>query len=143
MRQNVTVTARAETRYGSGEPERVSFRVSGALEKTARGVVLVYGEPEALGMGAVATTFETSGERATLTRDGAVRCAFRFAEGERHSSVYETAFGSFPAEVETRALRAKLDARGGVVEIRYALTLGGATGEHRLKLLVRTEGSEA
>ena len=143
MKRTVTITARAEARYEGGGPERTSFRVPGTLEETARGITLAYDEPAALGMGTVTTTLEFSGSAAALTRMGAVRCAFRFAEGERHDSVYETAFGSFPAEVETRALRTKLDGHGGIVEIRYALTLGGAPGEHRLKLLIRTEGSEA
>ena len=39
----------------------------------------------------------------------------------------------------THALRSKLDARGGLLDLRYTLTIGGAADEHRLKLLIRTE----
>ena len=41
---------------------------------------------------------------------------------------------------EVNALRHRLDEGGGVIEIRYTLTIGGAADEHRLKILVRTEG---
>ena len=94
--------------------------VRGTWERTAEGWRLAYDEPRE-------------------TEMGAVRSTFRFAERTPHSSVYETPYGSFPAEVETHALRTKLGEGGGLIEIRYTLTIGGAADEHRLKILVRTE----
>ena len=130
MKRNadITVHSRGET-----------CTVRGAVEETAGGVRVVYEEPASLGMGGVETALTVRGGVAELTRTGAVRCAFRFEAGKPHSSVYETPHGSFPAEIETHSVRTRLGARGGIIELRYRLTLGGAADEHRLRLLVRTE----
>ena len=114
-----------------------TYTVRGAVEEIEGGARVVYEEPAALGMGGVTTALSVRGGVAELTRTGAVRCAFRFEAGKPHSAVYETAHGSFPAEIETRAVRARMDGRGGIIELRYRLTLGGAADEHRLRLLVR------
>ena len=116
-----------------------SYTVRGVWETTEDGFRLAYDEPAEYGMAGVTTELALAEGRAALMRTGAVRSEFRFAEGERHSSVYETPHGSFPAEVETRALRARLDGRGGLIDLRYTLTIGGASDEHRLKILIRTE----
>ena len=113
--------------------------IRGTWERTAEGWRLAYDEPREAEMGAVRTELTLTESAAALTRTGAVRSSFRFAERAPHSSVYETPYGSFPAEVETHALRTKLGEGGGLIEIRYTLTIGGAADEHRLRILVRTE----
>ena len=130
MKRKVMITVRG------GES---SYTVPGTMEETAAGFTLFYREPEALGLGAAETALTLSEHRALLKRSGAVRCVFRFEEGARHSTVYETPLGSFPAELVTHSLRARLSGRGGVADIRYSLTLGGAASERRLRILVRTE----
>ena len=130
MKRNAEITVRSR-----GE----TYAASGAIEETGDGVRVVYEESAALGMGGVTSVLTVRGGAAELTRTGAVRCAFRFETGKPHSSVYETPHGSFPAVVETHAVRARMDERGGIIELRYRLTLGGAADEHRLRLLVRTE----
>ena len=131
MEQNVTITVRG------GD---AGYTVRGSMAGGADGAVLLrYEEPAELGMGGVSTELTLSADRAVLRRTGAVRCELRFEAGEAHSSVYETAHGSFPATVETHFLRVRFGARGGALEARYTLTLGGAADERRLKLLARTE----
>ncbi len=133
MKQNADITVQSR---------ETTYTVRGAMERLADGVRVTYQEPAALQMGGVMTTLAVYDGFAELTREGAVRCAFRFETGRPHASVYETPHGSFPAEVETHALRAKLGGHGGLVEIRYRLTIGGAPDEHRLKMLVRTKEEE-
>ena len=130
MERKATITIRGKD---------VSYTVRGVWAPTEDGWRLAYDEPAEHGMAGVATVLTLSEDRAVLTRTGAVRSEFRFAEGTRHSSVYETPHGSFPAEVATHALRTRLGERGGLFEARYTLTLGGAADEHRLKILIRTE----
>ena len=125
---NITVRGGEET-----------YTARGAVEEIEGGVRVAYEEPAALGMGRVMTTLTVRGGIAELARAGAVRCAFRFEAGRPHSSVYETPHGSFPAVVETHAVRARIGGHGGLIELRYRLTLGGAADEHRLALLVRAE----
>ncbi len=42
-------------------------------------------------------------------------------------------------ELVTHTLRTKLGAHGGLVDLRYRLTLGGVADEHRLTIQIRTE----
>ena len=133
MKRKASITVRSTA---------AAYTAEGTFERTGEGFLLVYDEPAELDMGGVTTSLRVSEGRAVLTRTGAVRSEFRFAEGAPHSSVYETPHGSFPAEVVTHALRSKLDARGALIDLRYTLTIGGAADEHRLKLLIRTEGNE-
>ena len=130
MERRATITIRGKD---------ASYTARGVWASAKNGWRLVYDEPAEHGMAGVTTALALSERCAVLTRTGAVRSEFRFAEGERHSSVYETAHGSFPAEVATHSLRAKLGEHGGLFEARYTLTLGGAADELRLKILIRTE----
>ena len=116
-----------------------AYAVRGTWEKTAEGWLLAYDEPDVTEMGAVRTSLAIMDGAARLTRIGAVRSAFRFDARAPHSSLYETPYGSFPAEVVTHALRARLGERGGLFEARYTLTIGGAADERRLKILIRAE----
>ncbi len=116
-----------------------AYTVRGTWERTAEGWLLAYEEPSVTEMGAVHTALACADGRALLTRAGAVRSAFRFDPRAPHASLYETAYGSFPAEVVTHALRARLGERGGVLEARYTLTIGGAVQEQALRILIQTE----
>ena len=133
MKRNAEITVR-----GRGE----TYTARGTVEQIEGGARVVYEEPAALEMGGVITTLTVCGGAAELARVGAVRCVFRFEAGKPHSSIYETPHGSFPAVVETHAVRARISGRGGLIELRYRLTIGGAADEHRLRLLVRTEEEE-
>ena len=133
------MTISARTDYPDGAREEMDCTVSGTLEETDGALCFAYDEPDPSGMGAVRTTVALAEDGVSLTRTGMVRSAFRFAEGAAHESLYETANGSFPARVTTQRLRVKRTARGALIELRYTLELGGVTGEHRLKLLIRTE----
>ena len=130
MRRNAKITV-----HGGD----AAYVVRGTWERTAEGWLLAYDEPESTELGAVRTRLALSGGAALLTREGAVRSVLRFDPRAPHSSLYETAYGSFPAEVVTHALRSRLGERGGLFEARYTLTLGGAADEHELKILIRTE----
>ena len=116
-----------------------SYTVPGVWERRGAETVLRYAEPESGGMGGVETALTLSEGLAVLRRSGAVRSEFRFAEGVSYQSVYAATPGSFPAVVETHALRVKQSERSVLLELRYRLTIGGAADEHRLRLLARRE----
>lgn len=139
VRENAKMTVSARTDYPDGARENMNCTVRGEAETTDNVLRFIYDEPEAAEMGTVRTTVALAEDHVILTRVGAVRSEFRFALGAPHDSLYETGLASFPARVTTRALRIKRERRGALAEIRYALDVGGVTGEHRLKLLIRME----
>ncbi len=116
-----------------------AYTVRGTWERTAEGWRLSYDEPDATELGCVRTELSVTDGAARLKRTGTVRSEFRFDPRAPHVSLYETAYGSFPAELVTHALRARLGGHGGLFEARYTLTIGGATDTHRLRIQIRTE----
>ena len=139
MKRNATLSVSTHASYPDGGRDEIRYTVPAVAQLAAAGVRATYDEPDASEMGAVRTTLTLEPHTLTLTREGAVRCAFRFEEGVPHDSWYETGLGRFPARVTTHALRMKQSEHSSLVEARYTLELGGAAIEHRLKLLIRME----
>lgn len=111
----------------------------GTWEQTARGWLLAYDEPESADMGTVHTELVLTDGTVRLTRTGDVRVELCFDPGTPHSSLYETACGSFPVGTVTHTLQVRTGARGGRIKARYTLILGGAADERELNILIRTE----
>ncbi len=130
MKREASITV--QSRY-------VTYTARGFIEELPDGVRITYHEPPATKLGDVTTTMTVRGGVATLSRTGSVRCALRFEPGKRHRSVYENYYGTFQTELDTHSLRARMNGRGGILELSYRLKIGGAPDEHILKLLVRTE----
>ena len=65
-----------------------------------------------------------------------------FQPGETHTSLYQTPYGRIPMTLRTLSLRSDLGERGGHVTIHYTMEIGGAAGETRLRLTVKTKENE-
>ena len=64
-----------------------------------------------------------------------------FEEGRRHLSMYDTPYGALSVGINTRKMRAELDARGGNIEIDYAIEIDHAVaGENLFRINVREKG---
>ena len=136
MERNVWLHIRGEQEYEGLARERTELTAAGTLEQTARGFLLRYeeaGEDSAL----THTQLCLAPERVTLTRTGAVRMELVFARGEVHTSSYALPFGAVPVEVEAQEVRWRLEPRGGLVELRYRIALGGQRGLCALRIRVR------
>ncbi len=136
MEQSVWLTVRGEQEYEGLERSCTELRTDGTLERTKDGFLLRY--EEAGESGAVThTRLSVAPESVTITRTGEVRAELRFAHGQVCTSVYALPFGAVPVEVETRELRWRLGAHGGLLDIRYRIVLGGQKGECALRVRVQ------
>ena len=64
-----------------------------------------------------------------------------FQEGRRHLSMYDTPYGALSVGINTRKMRAELDARGGSIEIDYAIEIDHAlAGQNLFRIHVREKG---
>ena len=140
MKRKAAITVSARTRYADAKREKMIYTVPGTIEDSAAGWQIVYDEPKDSGMEGTTTAFDVSSGRAVLTRSGAVNHSFIFSQGETQTTMYDTPYGRLSTELHTGVLRARLNRRGGAVELRYELTIGGAYSEHQLSLHIKTEG---
>ena len=93
------------------------------------------------GVGLCLTTFQIERDRVTLLRVGEVNSQMVFEEGRRHLSMYDTPYGALSVGINTRKMRAELDARGGNIEIDYAIEIDHAlAGQNLFRIHVREKG---
>ncbi len=134
MERRVSVRMLSEQRCPGMETERSEVHTSGTLAPEDGGWRLRYDEDAA---GAAHTSMLAGEERITLRRCGAVRAEMVFAEGERHTTIYELAFGSLPLDILTERLDVQLDGEGGTVDLRYRIEAQGRpVSDNRLLLEV-------
>ena len=118
MQYDVTITVRGEQEYENGERDHTELTVDGTLADAPEGWTLSYGEQ------GTHTEFEIGAQRVVLRRSGELRSEMVFEVGKAHTTVYELPFGSLPMAVSTDSIRQKLSERGGILEIRYRITVG-------------------
>ena len=141
MKENVWIHVRGEQRYEGLECGCTELSAPGTMERTEDGYLLYY---EERGGGACTRTcIALAPERMTVVRSGEVNAEMIFVRGHVHTSSYALPFGTVPAEVETEELRWRLGARGGLIEARYRIALGGQKGRCALRIRVRTREGDA
>ena len=84
------------------------------------------------------TRFTIRDDTVTLTRAGGVNSQMIFQRGKRHSSLYETPWGTMTVDIATTTLAYRLSSQGGVLEIKYTIAVDHqVTGENQFKIRVR------
>ena len=122
MRHVVLLTVHSEQDYEGGEHDEFTLTVDGVLENTAEGWTLSYDQTAENEQ--THTVLEIGAQRVVLRRSGTLRSEMAFEVGKTHTTVYELPFGALPMEVSTDSIRQKLSERGGLLEIRYRITMG-------------------
>ena len=102
------------------------------------GILLAYQESALTGLEGTTTTFEVRGPQVILSRTGSVNSQMVFEEGKQHTSLYETPFGELAIDVQTSRLRHSLTEQGGLMDLRYSISVEhSATGRNAFKIRVR------
>lgn len=130
MDVRVTVTG---TQFLDGQEDVVEQGFTGTLEPTADGFRLAYTDEEEH---TVTSLFLRRGQ-VLVECTGARRSRMVLSPQRRWSGYYQTAYGEWPLETETRELTIALTAQGGTIAFSYTLWLGGAeTGQHTVRLTI-------
>ncbi len=88
------------------------------------------------------TVFDVIGDRVTLTRTGSVNSQMVFELGQQHTSLYETPLGALTVDIHTSTLQHTLTDNGGLLHIRYSITVDHAvTGRNVFRIRVRRKSS--
>ena len=142
IEKNVILFVRGEQQFDQGEPEVTELMTEGAMTLEEDGeITLTYQETELTGMAGTTTCFIVCGDRVELRRTGGINSQIIFQLGKRHSSLYETPWGTIQVDVATTALSHRLTSRGGVMDIRFSIAVDHqVTGENHFKVRVRESG---
>ncbi len=138
MEKNVLISIKGLQRYDGAPPDLVALVTEGRLTRTGQGYLLSYQESELTGLEGTLTTIQVEEERVTLMREGEFNSQMIFQEGRRHLSMYNTPYGAMSIGVNTRRLSARLDDRGGDIQIDYAVEVDHAvTGRNTFQISVK------
>ena len=142
MDKSVIISIKGRQSYENVEDETIELVTEGLLAKEGEGAyTLSYQESELTGLEGTLTTFQIERDRVTLLRVGEVNSQMVFEEGRRHLSMYDTPYGALSVGINTRKMRAELDARGGNIEIDYAIEIDHAlAGQNLFRIHVREKG---
>lgn len=140
MKRNVWLTVHGEQQYEGMSADSSDLRVRGTMEETRDGYLLRCEETDGDGKVTTATRLALAPDCIILTRTGEVTSEMVFAEGKEHTSFYAVPYGTLPVAVKkAESVKWKLDEDGGMLALRYAITIGGQRGKCALRIRVRTE----
>lgn len=136
--KEVIISIEGHQGYEGMDNDDVRLVTAGTLTEQAGTIDLRYQESELTGMEGTTTVFQIQGPRVTLMRTGKVCSQMVFEQGRRHLSLYSTPYGNLQIGVSTSRLRSDLDARGGRLEIDYAIEIDHAlAGRNAFRISVR------
>ena len=125
------------------EPQEMELTVEGSYYDDGTRISISYKEGELTGMDNSRTTLsfqKSEPSLITMTRDGSVRTALVFEEGQRHLCVYQTPFMPFEVAVKTKQVENRIEENGSL-RMQYTVELKGANAEQTefsMKLLPNT-----
>lgn len=142
IEKNVILFVRGEQQFNQGEPEVTELMTEGAMTLEEDGeITLTYQETELTGMEGTTTRFSIRDDTVVLARTGMVNSQLVFQRGKRNSSLYETPWGMMQVDVFTTSLAHRLDGRGGILEIKFNISVDHqVAGENQFKIRVRESG---
>ena len=135
----VIIFVRGEQYYEDVDPDETELMTEGSMTISGDGgIVLEYQETELTGMEGTTTRFTIQDDMVTLTRTGGINSQMVFQRGKRHSSLYETPWGTMLVDIVTTTLAYRINSRGGVLEIKYSIAVDHqVTGMSHFKIRVR------
>ena len=109
--KKVILYVRGEQYFEDVDPEATELISEGVMTISDGGVItLVYDETELTGLEGTTTTFVIDGGMVTLTRSGELNSQMIFQMGKRHTSLYETPWGTLTVDVTTTGLSCRMGA---------------------------------
>lgn len=127
-------------RPAEDDVEKMEMTMDASYHDDGTRVCIRYKESELTGMEGSTTSISFQKSDAgliTMLRDGAVKTALIFEEGQRHLCVYQTQIMPFEVGVCTKKVHNGIE-KDGILEMDYTVELRGAQAERtklRLKVL--------
>ena len=119
----VMLAIRGKQTYIDQEPDVIELTTEGTLEWNNGGWDICYLESALTGLDGVATTFRIEEKKIILTRTGKLHSEMVFQEGVSHDSLYAAEFGALLITVCATHMDARLDEKGGTVDLLYNIEI--------------------
>lgn len=119
----VMLAIKGKQTYIDQDPDVIELTTEGTLEWKDGGWDICYLESALTGLDGVVTTFRIEPDKIILTRTGKLHSQMVFQEGVSHDSLYAAEFGALLITVCATQMDARLDAKGGTVDLVYNIEI--------------------
>ena len=125
------------------EANHIELVTEGKYYKKGKNYYVTYKESKVTGMEGTTTTVKLCQDGLViLTRFGRVNTHFIFEKGQRHTSYYDTVYGTFVVNIMTNEVNINVDDRGGNVRVDYNIEVDdNKTGETDFYMQIREAGN--
>ena len=119
-----------------GDVERSDETLSGSYEYLDGSAALRY--EESGDGGRVASEISVAGDTVSVRRTGAIESLFVFKPGEEYKTLYSVVPYKFDVRLKPRKISVALSSEGGLVDLLYNMSIGGADKAVRMKIWIQT-----
>ena len=134
----VVIEIQGRQSFQGSKPESMQLVTDGLYWGSDGKYMISYPESEMTGLAGTTTTFEVSGNSASLIREGAVTSHMIFEPGRKHLSLYDMGFGALTIGVNASKVKSNLSETGGTLEIDYKIEIEHMiAGENSFLITVR------
>jgi uncharacterized beta-barrel protein YwiB (DUF1934 family) len=138
MNNKVLISVKT-TQYVDGQPETVELITEGQYRKDGDEYFAEYDETEISGMEGTKTTLKIEDNTFSIIRQGTTTSNLVFKKGIKHTSIYNTPFGSLEVIVNPSKLSIDANEDGCNVQLEYKMEAAGFdTIKNSLELNVKS-----
>ncbi len=121
LKKDVMITVDSKQEHPDQDAEVMNFITEGSYYKKGGNYYITYAESPVTGLDGTTTTLKIEPESITLIRHGNVSSLMVFKKGRKHTSGYETEYGTIEVGVTARKLSVDMNDFGGHFNVEYIL----------------------
>lgn len=135
MKKNVIVSIRGLQQAEGFDDENITLVTEGVFYKKDDRYFVRYDETELTGLPGAKTTLGIGQDHVSVVRSGRHPFSLIFEPKKPHRSIYGTDAGGLTVSVFTHDITSRMTDRGGSLDVKYAIEVGGAiSGVNHLKV---------
>ncbi|MBQ9534612.1 MAG: DUF1934 domain-containing protein [Clostridia bacterium] len=143
MKKNVIVSIRGLQQAEGFDDENITLVTEGIFYKKDGRYFVRYDESELTGLPGAKTTLGIGRDQVSVMRSGAHPFSLVFERRKPHNSIYGTELGGLTVSVYTHDIVSRMTDRGGSLDVKYAIEVGGAVSAmNHLRVNITEAGGE-
>lgn len=124
MNKNVIISVKGIQTASKNDSNQIELVTEGKYYRKGQNYFVTYKESKVTGMDGTTTTLKINQDGlVTLTRFGSVNTQFIFEKGQKHTSYYDTNYGTFVVGILTKSVNIDIDDSGGEVRVNYNIEI--------------------
>lgn len=121
MKKDVMITVDSKQEHPDKDAAVMNFITEGIYYKKEDEYYITYAESPVTGLDGTTTTIKIAQDSVTLMRFGNVSSLMVFEKGRKHTSGYDTEYGTVEVGITARKLNVDMNDSGGHFDVEYII----------------------